>query len=119
MVARTFADIEGREQIVSDHVFEAIQDRGLDREANLGPNNNLTNTGILKYYKPHLQRCDADTGISSACGQAIIKVLSSDAVDRGSLTIKTFARVNRSGPAIHRVKVFFSDMYRGQRWTDK
>jgi predicted ATPase with chaperone activity len=54
MVARTFADIEGSEQIVSDHVSEAIQHRSLDRKVNLDPNNNLTNTGILKYYKPHL-----------------------------------------------------------------
>ncbi|HEX9136984.1 MAG TPA: hypothetical protein VF905_08585 [Nitrospirota bacterium] len=34
MVARTLADIEGSEQIVSDHVSEAIQHRSLDRKVN-------------------------------------------------------------------------------------
>jgi magnesium chelatase subunit ChlI-like protein len=53
VVARTLADIKGSEQTMSDRVSEDIQHRSVDWKANSCPNNDLTNTSILKYYKPH------------------------------------------------------------------
>ncbi len=53
VVARTLADIKGSEQTMSDRVSDDIQHWSADWKANSYPNNNLTNTRILKYYKPH------------------------------------------------------------------